>query len=143
MTAEPLTPDEFANVKAIGVGYIDDDDVDRLIATVEHLEDFYQRRAGYWHRHRFPNASAERVLLKAGEELGEVMSAWNAMAGTDSATGHGGSSEDFVNEMADVVIALLVAADRWTEHSLSDAIERKLSLLMTPGAHKASIWSEL
>lgn len=97
--------------------------------------DNFQSWAGTWHRRRFPTATCEHVLLKAGEELGEVMSAWNSLAGF---SGHGGTFEDFISECADVVIALFVAVDRWTEGSLMQAIEVKLQILSTPGAHRAS-----
>lgn len=95
-----------------------------------------QKRAGKWHAGRFPDAQASLVLLKALTELGEVADAYLDQEGSMSATGERG--DGISGEAADVVIALMVLTDRWTEENLLEAVERKLSLLETPGAHKAS-----
>lgn len=93
-----------------------------------------QWRAGTWHRDRFPYAQSEHVALKAAEEVGEVARAVNGEVGFNSATG-GGS---VIEEAADVVIALMVLVDRWTDDDLMAAVDAKLTLLERPGAHRAS-----
>ena len=97
-----------------------------------------QSRAVTWHKQRFPNAELAHVGLKLCEESGEVASAINGLVGTASATGKG----DVLDESADVLISLMVILGRWrfdSFESLCDAAERKLDILLTPGAHPASI----
>lgn len=97
-----------------------------------------QSQAVTWHKQRFPNAQVEHVGLKLAEEAGEVASAINAIVGTGSATGKG----LVLDESADVLIALLVIVGRWrfdSMESLLEATEKKLEVLLTPGAHPASI----
>lgn len=97
-----------------------------------------QSRAVTWHKQRFPEADISHVGLKLCEETGEVASAINALVGTNSATGKG----NVLDESADVLISLLVILGRWrldSFESLVDATERKLEILLTPGAHPASI----
>jgi hypothetical protein len=95
-----------------------------------------QKRAASWHSARFPWANEEHVVLKALTELGEVADALIAKNGQDSATGKPG--EGVTGEAADVVIALMVLVGRWEKEDLLEAVGKKLSVLETPGAHKAS-----
>ena len=100
--------------------------------------DSLQTLAVNWHKQKFPDAKLEHVGLKLCEESGEVASAINGLVGTASATGKG----YVLDESADVLIALLVILGRWrfdSMESLCDAAERKLEILLTPGAHPASI----
>lgn len=95
-----------------------------------------QGRAARWHEERFPKAERHHVVLKTMAELGEVADAVIARDGIDSAAGKEG--DGITGEAADVVIALMALIGRWSDDDLLTAIERKLSLLETPGAHKAS-----
>jgi hypothetical protein len=95
-----------------------------------------QDRAASWHATRFPWANEEHVVLKALTELGELADALIAKNGQDSATGKPG--DGITGESADIVIALMVLTGRWGGEDLLAAVEKKLEVLETPGAHKAS-----
>ncbi len=95
-------------------------------------DDELQRRAGAWHRSRFPEAEQHHVALKAIEELGEVAEAVNAIAGVNSATANGALSVPA--EAADVVIALMVLLDRWHTADLLVEVATKLLVLEDPGS---------
>lgn len=109
------------------------DEVERLRAAAPASEDDeLQRRAGAWHRARFPEAEQHHVALKAVEELGEVAEAANAIAGVNSATANGALSVPA--EAADVVIALMVLLDRWHTADLLTEVATKLLILEDPGS---------
>lgn len=75
------------------------------------------------------------VALKMSEEVGEVARAVNGLIGVNSATGGG----DVVDECADVLIVVYALIGRWfSPEDLWDALDVKLEMLETPGAHKAS-----
>jgi NTP pyrophosphatase (non-canonical NTP hydrolase) len=94
-----------------------------------------QKRICAWHIQRFPDAQMEHVALKICEEVGEVARAINGRAEKNSATG-GGCTEE---EIADVFISALVLLGRWfPEVNIELEIYRKLVILETKGAHKAS-----
>lgn len=94
-----------------------------------------QKRAGSWHRKRFPNARLELVALKLFEEGGEVASAVLADIGQNSATGDG----DVIVEAADVIICLMVLLDRWFDSSdVLAEVDRKLDILNDPTSRHRS-----
>ena len=99
-----------------------------------------QDRATRWHEERFPRAELEHVGLKVLAEAGELADAILAARGKNSATGKRG--DGIVGEAADIVICLLVIAGRWGCHDLLSAVDMKLSILETPGAHPASLLQE-
>lgn len=87
-----------------------------------------------WHTARFPNAEAVHVGLKLCSEAGEVADAIVGDSNVNSGTGDG----DVRAEAADVYIALTVLLGRWYDTDLLAAVEAKLAILETPGAHKSS-----
>lgn len=88
-----------------------------------------------WHIGRFPEAEMVHVALKLNEEAGEVGRAVNGLEGKNSATGGG----DVIDECADVLISIYVLVGRWfTREELLEAVETKITMLETPGAHRAS-----
>ncbi|SRR6266705_2776759 len=95
-----------------------------------------QKRVVRWHKDRFPEAEAHHVALKAMAELGEVADSFLHDEGVNSATGEAG--DGVLGEAADVVIVLMTLVGRWMGDDLLTAVEKKLSILETPGAHKAS-----
>lgn len=104
-------------------------DLRRDIAQIE-------KRATDWHRVRFPEAQMEHVALKVCEEAGEVAKAINGVSGMNSATGGG----EVGAEAADVIVSLVVLLGRWFPYvSLAAEIDKKLTMLETPGAHRASL----
>lgn len=98
------------------------------------LEDL-QYRAYLWHCKRFPEAKMEHVTLKLSEETGEVAKAVNGISGFNSTTGSG----DVGEESADVLICVFVLLSRWfPEVDLLRELNNKLTILETPGQHRAS-----
>ncbi len=89
-----------------------------------------------WHFARFPNAKCEHVSLKLCTETAEVADAVLSDVGMNGASGKG----EVALEAADVVIALTVLLGRWyCNVDLFEEVEKKITILETPGAHKASI----
>lgn len=100
------------------------------------LLDELMDKACAWHRLRFPRAGREHVAMKLGSEAGEVLDAVLGEVGVNSATGKG----VVVEELADVLIAVLVLFGRWyPEIDPLTLVEKKLNILLTPGKHPASL----
>ena len=88
-----------------------------------------QDRVVAYHKARFPVCTPHEVILKAMAELGEVADAAQIQM----------PRGDLVEEAADVVITLFTLTGRWYGADLLDAVEAKLGVLTTPGAHRASL----
>ena len=101
------------------------------------LEDL-QVRIVAWHSARFPDAGPEHVALKICEEAGEVGRAVNSYLEVNDA--HDYDEGSVQSECADTLIASLVLLGRWFPEggSLLQLLERKVTILETPGAHRAS-----
>jgi NTP pyrophosphatase (non-canonical NTP hydrolase) len=96
-----------------------------------------QRRAGDWHRKRFPICSAEDIVLKAMAELGEVADAILA-SGRDAS--HPERAGQVLAEAADVVVTMLALCGRAGHGDLLQAVSVKLAILETPGGpHPGSL----
>ena len=117
--------------------------IDRCDRVAELIRDLgfadLQKRAVSWHTKRFPDAIPFYVALKAIAELGEMADAIITRIGANGATGNPG--DGITGEAADVVITLLVLTGRWCKEDLLSAVDRKLKVLETPEAHRASIRS--
>lgn len=98
--------------------------------------DDLQRRAVAWHKEKWPASLPYRQALKAMAELGEVAEELLAEPGNRP---EAAVTEYVVNEAADVVITLLVLTGRYSREDLLAAVDRKLTLLTTPGAHRHSL----
>lgn len=90
-----------------------------------------------WHSTVFPRATSSDLFVKTTEELGEVAEALSADEGRNSKKSPEGLS--VVEEAADVIICLMALCGRYYEADVMVAVEAKFKLLMTPGAHRASI----
>jgi len=88
-----------------------------------------QDRVVAYHEARFPVCTPHEVILKAMAELGEVADAAQIQM----------PRGDLVEEAADVVITMFALTGRWYGANLLDAVEAKLGILSTPGAHRASL----
>jgi NTP pyrophosphatase (non-canonical NTP hydrolase) len=88
-----------------------------------------QARVVEWHVARFPACQPWEIALKSMAELGEVAEAMQV----ESRRG------DVVEEAADVTVTLMALLGRFYGADLLDAVERKLTILTTPGAHRHSI----
>jgi hypothetical protein len=95
-----------------------------------------QRRAGEWHRARFPGALQEHVALALCAEAGEVADAVVGAAGFYAV-----ARGDVLKESADVCVALFALLDRWyPEADLLGAIAAKLDRLTNPrSGHRAAL----
>lgn len=90
-----------------------------------------------WHKARFPDVSPETMLLKVGEESGEVMSAHVGLTGIKDT-----SWDDLAGEIADVLICYVAYVERGTPLTwgeIIEQVEKKMIKLTTPGAHRASL----
>ena len=88
-----------------------------------------QSRVVAYHDARFPLCEPWEVALKSMAELGEVAEAMQLE----------GPRGDVVEEAADVTITLMALTGRFYGADLLDAVERKLAILTTPGAHRGSL----
>lgn len=95
-----------------------------------------QERTVRWHTARFPEATAGQVALKAIAELGEVA---DALLSAEKDEPHPERADGVLPESADVLICLLTLCGRYGYGDLFSAVEAKLSILETPGAHPASL----
>lgn len=69
-----------------------------------------------WHRKKHPQATAERIGLKLAEEVGEVVEAL--------LKGH--SNKRFEEELADVLICVLVGSYRYGAGRVFELAQKKL-----------------
>lgn len=105
-----------------------------------HSDHPLQWRAGRWSRLRFPDAEACDIALKAAEEVGELAQVVGTVAGrNDSHKLPNTLAHPFTEESADAVVALMVLVERYTPDDLLSVVDRKISMLETPGAHRASV----
>jgi NTP pyrophosphatase (non-canonical NTP hydrolase) len=95
-----------------------------------------QARVAAWHAARFPQCTAEDIGLKAQTELGEVADAILAH-GRDGS--HPERAGNLTWEAADVTITMLALCGRFTIDNLLLAVDAKLRILETRGAHPASL----
>jgi L-alanine-DL-glutamate epimerase-like enolase superfamily enzyme len=94
-------------------------------------------RVPAWHEKRFPGASSVQMALKMCTEAGEVA---DAVLADTSQEGYDTGKGDFGSEAADVIICLLALRGRYYPTvDLMAEIHHKLTMLETPGAHRASL----